>query len=69
MNVKGDCLNCLYKFSNYLFLFQEAREARDQLAKHTDDTVDLQEAVEMATLDKEMAEEKVCLLTIINITQ
>jgi len=37
---------------------KEAREAREQLAKHAEDTVDLQEAVEMATLDKEMAEEK-----------
>ena len=32
--------------------------------KHTDETVYLQEAVEMATLDKEMAEEKVCILVI-----
>ncbi|XP_065071441.1 dynactin subunit 1-like [Rhopilema esculentum] len=37
---------------------KEAREAREELAKHSDDSVDLQEAVEMATLDKEMAEEK-----------
>eukprot|EP00794_Sanderia_malayensis_P005248 gene5248-5912_t len=37
---------------------KDAREAKEQLARHGDETVSLQEAVEMATLDKEMAEEK-----------
>eukprot|EP00112_Aurelia_sp_Birch-Aquarium-sp1_P006770 Seg1740.4 transcript_id=Seg1740.4/GoldUCD/mRNA.D3Y31 product="Dynactin subunit 1" protein_id=Seg1740.4/GoldUCD/D3Y31 len=37
---------------------KELREAQEQLARHNEETVDLQEAVEMATLDKEMAEEK-----------
>ena len=45
-----------------LFFFsQEAREAADKMSTESDLT-ELQEAVEMATLDKEMAEEKVRIL-------
>ena len=40
-------------------LLQEAREAAEKINENND-LVELQEAVEMATLDKEMAEEKVC---------
>lgn len=37
---------------------QEAREAIEARENHADEVADLAEAVEMATLDKEMAEEK-----------
>lgn len=37
---------------------QEAREAIEAKESHADEVADLAEAVEMATLDKEMAEEK-----------
>jgi hypothetical protein len=40
---------------------QEAREAVEARDAHTDEMADLAETVEMATLDKEMAEEKVRL--------
>ena len=40
------------------FTTQDAREAVDKMSDESDVT-ELQEAVEMATLDKEMAEEKV----------
>jgi len=38
---------------------QEAREALEAKERHADEMSDLAETVEMATLDKEMAEEKV----------
>ena len=41
-----------------MILLQEAREAAEKINENND-LVELQEAVEMATLDKEMAEEKV----------
>jgi len=40
---------------------QEAREAVEARDTHADEMADLAETVEMATLDKEMAEEKVRL--------
>lgn len=40
---------------------QEAREAIESKEIHADEMSDLAETVEMATLDKEMAEEKVAL--------
>jgi len=39
---------------------QEARDALDQYEQYKEEMADLAETVEMATLDKEMAEEKVC---------
>ena len=44
--------------TNNFILLQEAREAAEKINENND-LVELQEAVEMATLDKEMAEEKV----------
>jgi len=38
---------------------QEARDALDQYEQYKEEMADLAETVEMATLDKEMAEEKV----------
>lgn len=38
----------------------EAREAVEAKERHAEEMAELSEAVEMATLDKEMAEEKVC---------
>lgn len=38
---------------------QEAREAVEAKERHAEEMADLSETVEMATLDKEMAEEKV----------
>lgn len=43
----------------YIQEVQELKEAHDE---QPDDLASLQEAVEMATLDKEMAEEKVATL-------
>lgn len=43
-------------------LLQELRDALQNKDTHTDEMTELQEAVEMATLDKEMAEEKVVTL-------
>ena len=45
---------------HYVQELQELKEAQDE---QPDDLASLQEAVEMATLDKEMAEEKVILCT------
>ena len=45
---------------------QEAREAIEARDLHAEEMADLAETVEMATLDKEMAEEKVKLITMIN---
>lgn len=45
---------------HYVQELQELKEAQDE---QPDDLASLQEAVEMATLDKEMAEEKVVLCT------
>lgn len=41
----------------------ETREAIDAKERHAEEMSDLSEAVEMATLDKEMAEEKVIFLS------
>ena len=43
---------------------QEAREAVEARNVHAEEMADLAETVEMATLDKEMAEEKVRLLSL-----
>ena len=40
---------------------QDAKEAVMEKQSKIDDTDDYQEMLEMATLDKEMAEEKVCV--------
>ena len=45
---------------HYMQELQELKEAHDE---QPDDLASLQEAVEMATLDKEMAEEKVVIFT------
>lgn len=45
---------------------QEAREAIESKERHADEMSDLAETVEMATLDKEMAEEKVAAKPITN---
>ena len=46
---------------------QDARDAIEAKEQHAEEMSDLSEAVEMATLDKEMAEEKVHLHIIIPI--
>ena len=40
-------------------IFQELKELSENRQEHSDELTELQEAVEMATLDKEMAEERV----------
>lgn len=39
--------------------FQELKELSENRQEHSEEMTELQEAVEMATLDKEMAEERV----------
>ena len=43
---------------------KQARETQESYDRYKDEMSDLAETVEMATLDKEMAEEKVCLNSI-----
>ena len=47
----------------FLFWFQDLKEALEYKENNTDELTELQEAVEMATLDKEMAEERVLQYT------
>ena len=42
--------------------FQELKELSENRQEHSEEMTELQEAVEMATLDKEMAEERVLLI-------
>ena len=44
---------------------QDLKDALQNKDTHTDELTELQEAVEMATLDKEMAEEKVGYMSLI----
>jgi dynactin 1 len=48
---------------------QEAREAIEARDTHAEEMADLAETVEMATLDKEMAEEKVMSLNCVCISE
>jgi hypothetical protein len=43
------------------FILQEARDHLDSFEQYKEEMSDLAETVEIATLDKEMAEEKVCV--------
>jgi hypothetical protein len=44
---------------------KDAKEAQEEKAKMEEELIELQEAVEMATLDKEMAEERVRCLSVV----
>ena len=48
-----------YLLINYISFSQDLKDALEAKETMENDTVELNEAVEMATLDKEMAEEKV----------
>ena len=41
---------------------KEAKEVQEQYDNYKDEMAELQETIEMSALDKEMAEERVCLL-------
>ena len=43
----------------HVSFFQELKELSENRQEHSEEMTELQEAVEMATLDKEMAEERV----------
>lgn len=43
----------------HVSFFQELKELSESRQEHSEEMTELQEAVEMATLDKEMAEERV----------